>query len=95
MWLLLFSHRYEDDDIVIEDAVDVSNDNLLIPVEDMKEGDEGSSNKLTGEEKIVLVGTQPMVNEIYLGDYSKDERKLLYQSMRIQGVNKKFCPLCR
>ncbi|CAG9864756.1 unnamed protein product [Phyllotreta striolata] len=94
-WLNYFDENgYEDDDIIIDDVVSTSvcNDNLLIPLEECKTD---SSGKLTGEEKLVLVGTQPMVNGVYLGDYSKDERKLLYQTMRIQGVNKKFCPLCR
>ncbi|XP_018564119.1 uncharacterized protein LOC108905633 isoform X2 [Anoplophora glabripennis] len=86
-WLSYFDENgYEDDDIII----DVVTNDLLIPM-DMKEERTG----LTGEEQIVLVGTQPMVNGIYLGDYTKEERKSFYQSMRIQGVNKKFCHLCR
>lgn len=86
-WLNYFDENgYEDDDIII----DVVSNDLLIPM-DMKEEKTGP----TGEEQIVLEGTQPMVNGIYLGDYTKEERKSFYQSMRIQGVNKKFCHLCR
>ncbi|KAG5887935.1 hypothetical protein JTB14_003030 [Gonioctena quinquepunctata] len=93
-WLNYFDENgYEDEDIVIEDVV--STDNLLIPVDDKEGGTPAVLKQLTGDEKIELVGTNPMVNNVYLGDYSKDDRKLLYQSMRVQGVNKKFCPLCR
>ncbi|XP_050501254.1 uncharacterized protein LOC126881193 isoform X2 [Diabrotica virgifera virgifera] len=89
-WLNYFDENgYEEDDIVM----DVMDSDLLIPIEEKNR--DSSGMKLTGDEKITLVGTQPMVNEVYLGDFSKDDRKLLYQSMRIQGVNKKFCPLCR
>ncbi|XP_057671512.1 uncharacterized protein LOC130903436 isoform X1 [Diorhabda carinulata] len=91
-WLNYFDENgYEDDDIVIDDVVDA--ESLLIPIDEKDRDPNGM--KLTGDEKITLVGTQPMVNDVYLGDYSKDDRKLLYQSMRIGGVNKKFCPLCR
>lgn len=90
-WLTYFDENgYGDDDIIIEDPVNA--DNLLIPVEE--KGD-ASERVLTGEEKIVLDGTQPMVNGVYLGDYTKEERKTFYQTMRIQGVNKKYCELCR
>ncbi|KAJ8924959.1 hypothetical protein NQ315_001124 [Exocentrus adspersus] len=85
-WLSYFDENgYEDEHIV----VDVVGNDLLIPK------DNEDRPALTGEEEIVLVGTQPMVNGIYLGDYTKEERKSFYQSMRIQGVNKKFCHLCR
>nr|CAI5824761.1 unnamed protein product [Callosobruchus analis] len=53
------------------------------------------SHKTEAEDKIILKDQQPMVNGTYLGDYSKEERKKFYQTMRIQGVNKKFCHLCR
>lgn len=89
-WLNYFDENgYEDEDIVIDDVVNT--ENLLIPVDDAK----GETRTLTGEEKITLDGTQPMVNGVYLGDYTKEERKTFYQTMRIQGVNKKFCELCR
>ncbi|CAH1155264.1 unnamed protein product [Phaedon cochleariae] len=97
-------------DVDVE-TVDPTASNLLVPVPEMvkPEGTSGGASgalggpvpegqtapKLTGEEKIVLAGTQPTVNGFYLGDYAKDDRKLLYQSMRIAGVNKKFCTLCR
>lgn len=35
------------------------------------------------------------VNGIYLGDYTKEERKAFYQCMRIGGQTKRFCALCR
>ncbi|XP_074032895.1 uncharacterized protein isoform X2 [Leptinotarsa decemlineata] len=100
-WLNYFDENgYEDEDIVIDDIVSTDNledtgDGLLIPVDDKEGGTPAVLKQLTGDEQIVLDGTQPMVNNVYLGDYSKDDRKLLYQSMRVQGVNKKFCPLCR
>ncbi|CAH2008390.1 unnamed protein product [Acanthoscelides obtectus] len=53
------------------------------------------SHRTEVEDKIILKDQQPMVNGMYLGDYSKEERKQFYQTMRIQGVNKKFCHLCR
>ncbi|KAJ8954074.1 hypothetical protein NQ318_004379 [Aromia moschata] len=88
-WLSYFDENgYEDEDIII-DAVHAPANDLLIPM-DVKEE---MQKPPTGDEQIVLVGTQPMVNGIYLGDYTKEERKSFYQSMRIQGVNKKFCHL--
>lgn len=86
-WLSYFDENgYADEDIVIDEVV---HSDLLVPVE------EEEKKKTTGDEEVVLVGTLPMVNGIYLGDYTKEERKSFYQSMRIQGVNKKFCQLCR
>lgn len=91
-WLNYFDENgYEDEDIVIENDEVVNTENLLIPVDNKT----GETRTLTGNEKIELEGTQPTVNGVYLGDYTKEERKTFYQSMRIQGVNKKFCTLCR
>ncbi|XP_044270521.1 uncharacterized protein LOC123015107 [Tribolium madens] len=65
-------------------------ESLLIPV----------GTEITQEEEqitsdIVLVLAKPTVNGIGLAEYSKEERKTFYKSMKIGGVNKKFCPLCR
>lgn len=49
----------------------------------------------TKKDEVVLVNMKPVVNGVYLGDYSKEERKVFYQCMRIGGQTKRFCPLCR
>ncbi|XP_063931087.1 uncharacterized protein LOC135143150 isoform X2 [Zophobas morio] len=65
------------------------NDSLLIPV-----GTEApQEQKVAGE--IILVKAKPVVNGLALAEYSKEERKAFYKSMKIGGVNKKFCSLCR
>jgi hypothetical protein len=70
----------------VETAVGES---LLIPV-----GTEvPQEHKTAGD--ILLVLAKPVVNGIALSDYSKEERKAFYKSMKIGGVNKKFCSLCR
>ncbi|RZC35293.1 uncharacterized protein BDFB_004101 [Asbolus verrucosus] len=64
-------------------------ESLLIPV-----GTEvPQEHKSAGD--ILLVMAKPVVNGIALSDYSKEERKAFYKSMKIGGVNKKFCSLCR
>ncbi|EEZ99574.1 uncharacterized protein LOC103314829 [Tribolium castaneum] len=65
-------------------------DSLLIPV----------GTEITQEEEqitsdILLVMAKPTVHGIPLAEYSKEERKSFYKSMKVGGVNKKFCPLCR
>ncbi|ENN76040.1 hypothetical protein YQE_07413, partial [Dendroctonus ponderosae] len=57
--------------------------------------DTGKTLDASKNDEVVLVGMKPMVNGIYLGDYTKEERKAFYQCMRIGGQTKRFCALCR
>lgn len=69
---------------------DVADDSLLIPV-----SSEGPEILRNNEEEIVLVLAEPVVNGKPLQQYSKEQRKSFYKSMKIGNVNKKFCSLCR
>ncbi|XP_060535273.1 uncharacterized protein LOC132707430 [Cylas formicarius] len=91
-WLTYFDENgYEEDDMVVEETEEapiVEDANLLAP----------KSNPTwdgTKPDQIVLVDMKPMVNGVYLGDYTKEERKAFYQCMRVGGQTKRFCTLCR
>ncbi|XP_066250506.1 uncharacterized protein [Euwallacea similis] len=79
----------EDDEDNEEEDPKVSGDSALL-VEDTEK-----TMEVSKKDEIVLVNMKPMVNGIYLGDYTKEERKAFYQCMRIGGQTKRFCPLCR
>lgn len=62
-------------------------DDLLIPLEE-------TDNEYKGE--IELVDAKPMVNGVPLSEIPKLERRTYYnQNYNLNGVKRKFCPLCR
>lgn len=62
---------------------------LLVPVSTSS----AQINVKGGE--VTLVDGKPMVGGVSLSEIPKDERRLLYQTITISGVKRKFCPLCR
>ncbi|KAI4471485.1 zinc finger protein [Holotrichia oblita] len=61
--------------------------NLLMPLEE-------TITELKGE--IELVDAKPMVNGVLLSEIPKTERRAYYnQNYNLNGVKRKFCPLCR
>ncbi|KAF5296202.1 hypothetical protein FQA39_LY12656 [Lamprigera yunnana] len=74
------------EDVQFRDSEEANNDHqdLLIPRD---------SNIIKGE--VMLIDTKATVNGIPLGDIPKDDRRTLYVSVTINGVKRKFCPLCR
>ncbi|KRT78452.1 zinc finger protein [Oryctes borbonicus] len=61
--------------------------NLLMPLEE-------TVTELKGE--IELVDGKPMVNGVLLSEIGKTERRAYYnQNYNLNGVKRKFCPLCR
>ncbi|XP_050300768.1 uncharacterized protein LOC126739235 isoform X2 [Anthonomus grandis grandis] len=84
-WLTRFDETFDEyDDIDVEDK----EDELLVE-------DTEKTMAMSKKDEVVLVDMKPMVNGVYLGDYTKEERKAFYQCMRIGGQTKRFCPLCR
>lgn len=67
-------------------------ESLLIPVGSSEERD-GQNYEETRE--VTLIDGKPFVDGLPLSDYAKEERRAFYHSMRVGGVNKRFCPLCR
>ncbi|KAF2903459.1 hypothetical protein ILUMI_02721 [Ignelater luminosus] len=45
--------------------------------------------------EVILIDTQAYVNGVLLSDLSKDDRRSLYKTVTVNGLKRKFCPLCR
>ncbi|KAL3285272.1 hypothetical protein HHI36_019382 [Cryptolaemus montrouzieri] len=67
-------------------------ESLLIHVGSAEQRD-GQNYEVTRE--VSLMDGKPYVDGLPLSDYPKEERRAFYHSMRIGGVNKRFCALCR
>ncbi|XP_076271977.1 uncharacterized protein LOC143203630 isoform X1 [Rhynchophorus ferrugineus] len=90
-WLTYFDENgYDEDDIVIDNSLNMNREETSLLVEKSEK-----TMDVSNKDEVVLVNMKPMVNGIYLGDYTKEERKMFYQCMRIGGQTKRFCPLCR
>lgn len=74
------------EDVLFRDAEEADNDHqdLLVVREE---------NVLKGE--VVLIDTKATVNGIPLAELAKDDRRTLYKSVTVNGIKRKFCPLCR
>lgn len=81
----------EGDEEMEEDEEDESED-LLVP---MDEDTEMDMLNVARSSDIVFVNEQPTLNGTSLKDIPKDERGDFYQSVRLNGANRKFCNLCR
>lgn len=53
----------------------------------------GDSTGIKGE--VVLIDTKATVNGVRLENISKEDRRFLYTSVAVNGIKRKFCPLCR
>ncbi|KAL1516654.1 hypothetical protein ABEB36_000537 [Hypothenemus hampei] len=92
-WLTLFDETVCEEDTI--DDIDDNNEHSIVDESKDVELLLDRSVTVSKKDEIVLVNMKPMVNGIYLGDYTKEERKAFYQCMRIGGQTKRFCPLCR
>ncbi|XP_044756258.1 uncharacterized protein LOC123314898 [Coccinella septempunctata] len=77
---------------VVEMEEEEEEESLLIPVGSSEQRD-GQNYEETRE--VTLIDGKPFVDGLPLSDYAKEERRAFYHSMRVGGVNKRFCPLCR
>ncbi|KAK5640163.1 hypothetical protein RI129_010974 [Pyrocoelia pectoralis] len=74
------------EDVLFRDPEEADNDHqdLLVARDNMV---------MKGE--VVLIDTKATVNGIPLAEIPKDDRRTLYKSVTVNGIKRKFCPLCR
>lgn len=86
----------------------VNEESLLIPVssnslaiiDPPRPEEESSTEAITSSDQstapeVKLVDGRPFVDGVPLGDFTKEERRAFYRSLRVGGVVKRFCKLCR
>lgn len=82
-----FDESGEWEDYNEDHDMDDESENLLMPLEE-------AITELKGE--IELIDGKPMVNGVLLSEIAKTERRAYYnQNYNLNGVKRKFCPLCR
>lgn len=72
-------------------------DDLLIPLADSATTNNNSSVAVTNvtNNDVTYVGEKVYINGVPLGQIGKKDRLYLYQTIRIQNIQRKFCTECR
>lgn len=81
--------NYTEVDMELE--TDLNEQNLLIPINNV----EMKEDYLPDEQRVQYVDEKPFAMGLPLKQYTREQRKAFYPTIRIGNVNRKFCHLCR